>query len=682
MRAIVLSICLSLTLTSWATEDNELAINISNEIATCQVVSNTPEPLTIGQYFAGLLETKYWPDRWSCGTWSETEGWLYISADLSIVLAYFSIPIMLLWYMRKKKLGKLRWVISLFVAFISLCGITHLIDAIMFWEPVYRLSGFTKALTGIVSLSTSVALGYLIPVALKFKSPTEMQKEIDDRKRIQELFEIFVACSPGSIAMFDRDMNYLMANENWYKYYSLGDADIIGKNHFKVGNQIISADSLKSGFEIALHGEHYRNELDKVVNNGTEQLVKWQMHPWKNNEGSIGGVFMTIETLTDSYRLQQELSKKYEQNRTQSETLIAMSETARIGTWNLDLSKNECLWSKVVYDIHEVEHGTPIMLEEGIDFYHPDYREHIAQLVEKCMRTGEGWDEELKILTATQKEVWVRSIGRPIYHNDQIIALQGLFQDIDLQKKAQDVLANNNKLLEEKVTSRTEALRLANKELESFAHSISHDLRAPLRAINGFAEALIDDLQGELSEDARYYLSRITRNSLKMGQLIDDLLEFSKMNKRTNKMTSLDMNALVKELIDDTFSEEKGKITVLNLPSCYGDEIMLRQVFQNLVSNAIKYSSKQTDPKILIEGKIENGECIYSISDNGVGFDNKFYDKLFGVFQRLHGENEFEGTGVGLALCQKIISRHEGEIWAESELEQGATFYFKLKKAS
>ncbi|MEQ9302707.1 MAG: ATP-binding protein, partial [Marinoscillum sp.] len=435
-------------------------------------------------------------------------------------------------------------------------------------------------------------------------------------------------------------------------------------------------------FEIALHGEHYRNELDKVVNNGTEQLVKWQMHPWKNNEGSIGGVFMTIETLTDSYRLQQELSKKYEQNRTQSETLIAMSETARIGTWNLDLSKNECLWSKVVYDIHEVEHDTPIMLEEGINFYHPDYREHIARLVEKCMKTGEGWDEELKIITATQKEVWVRAIGRPIYHNDKIIALQGLFQDIDLQKKARNVLANNNKLLEEKVISRTEALRLANKELESFTHSISHDLRAPLRAINGFAEALIDELQDELSEDARYYLSRITRNSLKMGQLIDNLLEFSKMNRRTNKMTSLDMNALVKELIDDTFSEEKGKITVLNLPSCYGDEIMLRQVFQNLVSNAIKYSSKQTDPKILIEGKIDNDACVYAVSDNGVGFDSQYYDKLFGAFQRLHSEKEFEGTGVGLALCQKIISRHEGEIWAESELGQGATFYLKLKKTA
>ena len=200
LNAIITFLFFLAALPLGATED---PISIQGDIATCAIQQPSPASISIGQYFGGLLDTSRWPARWTCGDWNETEGWVYIISDITIFLSYFSIPIMLLWYVREKPLGHLRWIVLLFVAFIGLCGITHLLDATLFWEPVYRLSGFTKLLTGLVSMATAVVLGFVIPSALKFKSPKEMQEEINERRKLQEIFEIFVKYSPGATAMLD-----------------------------------------------------------------------------------------------------------------------------------------------------------------------------------------------------------------------------------------------------------------------------------------------------------------------------------------------------------------------------------------------------------------------------------------------------------------------------------------------
>lgn len=224
-------------------------------------------------------------------------------------------------------------------------------------------------------------------------------------------------------------------------------------------------------------------------------------------------------------------------------------------------------------------------------------------------------------------------------------------------------------------------LRRSNEELEAFTYSVSHDLRAPLRGITGFTTILENEYASQLDIEARRITSVIKSNALRMGNLIDDLLAFSRMGRKDLVKMKVDMDKVANEVIMELKTEEKGeavKWTVEPLPLVSGDPATIRQVWVNLLSNAVKYSSKKSPPEIRIGHYYQDNKQVYFIKDNGVGFDNRYKDKLFKVFQRLHSHVEFEGTGVGLALVQKIINRHGGQVWAEGEIGIGATFYFSL----
>ena len=225
------------------------------------------------------------------------------------------------------------------------------------------------------------------------------------------------------------------------------------------------------------------------------------------------------------------------------------------------------------------------------------------------------------------------------------------------------------------------ALRRSNAEMEAFTYSVSHDLRAPLRGIVGFTSILEDDYRDKLEAEGHRITGIIRANTLKMGHLIDDLLAFSRLGRQEIQKMNVDTNALLQEIIGELHLPESGKKInwdIKDLPPVYGDLKTLRQVWINLISNAVKYSSKKEEPVITIGHTTENGQQVFFVRDNGVGFDNKYREKLFRVFQRLHGEDEFEGTGVGLALVEKIIARHGGRVWAEGIVGEGAVFYFTL----
>lgn len=242
--------------------------------------------------------------------------------------------------------------------------------------------------------------------------------------------------------------------------------------------------------------------------------------------------------------------------------------------------------------------------------------------------------------------------------------------DITKRKKAEDEIRMANHDLD-----------AANKELEAFTYSVSHDLRAPLRAIHGYTNILAEEYFGTLNEDGKMMMKGVLSNTKKMGQLIDDLLSLSRLGKKELQKKPVDMNSLVKSVIEEqtrSLPPDKIHFTVHPLPVVEADYNLMVQVFANLISNAIKYSSLKEDPQVEIGVKEEKGEPVFFVKDNGAGFDMAFYNKLFGVFQRLHDANEFEGTGVGLAIVKRIITRHNGSIWAESEPGKGATFYFKI----
>ena len=302
----------------------------------------------------------------------------------------------------------------------------------------------------------------------------------------------------------------------------------------------------------------------------------------------------------------------------------------------------------------------------------------------KALKTGKSPLFEKPVET-----VMLTAAGEPIYIQQTIFPIRtesgfrigALNRDVTQQKRAEAEIHELNSELENRVIERTAQLEAANKELEAFSYSISHDLRAPLRAIDGFGRILADLLGSSGSEETRRYLSVIRENAQQMGRLIDDLLSFSRLSRQPLKKLPLAPEALIEQVLGTLMLEQQDRqIEVIynDLPICLGDASLLKQVWINLLSNAIKFTRDSKPAKIEIGAEKQNGEVIYFVRDNGAGFDMRYVDKLFGVFQRLHRPEDFEGTGVGLAVVQRIVRRHGGRVWAESVLGKGSSFYFSL----
>ena len=311
----------------------------------------------------------------------------------------------------------------------------------------------------------------------------------------------------------------------------------------------------------------------------------------------------------------------------------------------------------------------------------PEWR---AQATERARLLTEGSES-----VAAAEETWIRLDGTdlPVEVSatscvfDGRECVQTLVRDVRERRMAQEEIQRANAELEERVNQRTGELQAANKELEAFCYSVSHDLRAPLRAIDGFSRMLLADHGGTLSAEGTRLLGVVRSNTVRMGELIDDLLSFSRLSRQTTKSVDIDTPALVREVVNGIVGGEDGRkidVQIGDLPHCKGDHAMMRQVWSNLILNAVTFTRHRPEAKIDIGGAQENGEVSYYVRDNGVGFDMQYADKLFGVFQRFHRREEFEGTGVGLAIVKRVVERHGGRVWADAAVDAGATFCFAL----
>jgi len=313
-----------------------------------------------------------------------------------------------------------------------------------------------------------------------------------------------------------------------------------------------------------------------------------------------------------------------------------------------------------------------------------DFFPHAAKAYDEeqeVMRSGKSLvDFEEWVVWPDGRETWVSTTKVPLRNSEgETIGIFGISRDITERKRIEQDIQQLNSDLEKQAAQ----LQVAHKELEAFSYSVSHDLRAPLRAIDGYTRILVEDYEAILDEEGKRVCGIISAEARRMGQLIDDLLAFSRLGRKEMYSSNIDMKALVVSVLNDLEKEEDREridLKIASLPSVKADSSLIRQVWINLLSNAIKFTSKRDRAAIEVGSKSTNDEVIYYVRDTGAGFDMEYANKLFGVFQRLHSESEFEGTGVGLAIVQRIVRRHGGRVWAEGEVDRGATFYFALPR--
>lgn len=320
--------------------------------------------------------------------------------------------------------------------------------------------------------------------------------------------------------------------------------------------------------------------------------------------------------------------------------------------------------------------------KHSLEDVYADDREHLQLAVKNAVEqpAAKPVPFQFRVRHKQGHYIWLEGIMTNMLSDTSVEAIVLNFRDITERKRAEEKINEMNNELEHKVIERTAQFEAVNKELEAFSYSVSHDLRAPLRAIDGYANMIEEDYESVLDDEGRRLLGNIQQNAKKMSALIDDLLAFSRLGKKVIQKKQLDMNELLEGVLMDLSKaqEHRAIISTDELLPAFGDYSLIHQVLINLVSNAVKYSSKKEKPQVHISSRKEDNCVVYTVRDNGVGFDMKYAHKLFGVFQRLHTMDEFEGTGVGLAIVQRIVTRHGGHVTADSTPDEGSVFSFSL----
>ena len=379
-----------------------------------------------------------------------------------------------------------------------------------------------------------------------------------------------------------------------------------------------------------------------------------------------------------------------EQLRRSEASLVAAQHIASLGSWDLDLTdavqagRNPLTWSDEVFRIFGYEPGgLEVTNENFFRAVHPEDRERVRRAVAEAIAQRRPYRIEHRIVRPDGTERIVQEYSETTFDpaSGRPVRLLGVVQDITTRRASEERIRNLNAELEQRVQERTSELEAANKELEAFSYSVSHDLRAPLRAIDGFSKMLQQDASSQLDEKSLRYLDRIRRGTERMGALIDDMLQLSRLSRAPMNRVEVDLSFMVRgALAELRAADPQRQVESLVAPDLKAgaDATLLRAVLQNFVGNAWKYTSRRPKARIEFGAFDRDGERVFFIRDDGAGFDMAYADKLFGAFQRLHGADEFEGTGIGLATVQRVIHRHGGRVWAEAVVDRGATFFFTL----
>lgn len=505
--------------------------------------------------------------------------------------------------------------------------------------------------------------------------------DITEKKRSQEhlyvseqVLKLCVEYAPASIVMLDRNMRHLAVSRRFLKDFGVPDADIIGKSHYEVFPFI--SERIRAIHRECLGGQSRKCEQDRFnCPDGSTGWVRWEIKPWYTNDQTVGGMIMFSEVITEQINSREAIRQLNEtlESRIAERTaeFSDLYNNAPCGYHSLDpdgvierINNTALNW----LGFNREELVGKIRVPEIMTEQSKLYFKEVFPLLKK---TGSIKDVELDFYRKDGTILSLLLNARAVYDQD------GNF----VTSRATSIDNSDRKHADESLKSALSNLEIVNRELEAFSYSVSHDLRAPLRAINGFAGILSEDYGPQLDEEGKRVCRVIQSNAHKMGRLIDDLLSFSRYARTDLSLYHLHMEGLVKAIVSEMIADDKKsriRVTIEPLADVMADVSLIKQVWINLIANAIKYTATREMAEIKFSSSVTASEIFYSIEDNGIGFDMNYAHHLFGVFQRLHNDPEFEGTGVGLAIVKRIINRHGGRVWAQGRPGEGAVFGFSL----
>lgn len=494
-------------------------------------------------------------------------------------------------------------------------------------------------------------------------------------KKSEENYRTVVESQTELIARFLPDGTHVFANDAYCTYFDTPCNELVGK---KIWPHIPGEDrDLVRKHYASLTPGHPAATIEHriLTPTGGVRWLQWNDRAIFGPDGNIVEYQSVGRDITERKRIEQDLIESERKFRDLAGLLPQV-------IFELDLEGRITYVNQSAYQAFGY---TPEELQRGIIFTQVILPEDRMQAIQNFQNSIEGRKNEgamYRMVRRDGTELIGMVYSSPIVRDGRIVGIRGILVDITELKQVESDLRSLNEELESRVAERTRDLEDANRELEAFSYSVSHDLRAPLRAIDGFSSILLTEHAASLDPVVKGLLERIRSNAQKMGQLIDSILNFSRMSRQPLSKQMIFPSQIVREALEELKPLQAGRtldVRVGTLHPCEGDPALITQVFSNLISNALKFTRTRDHPLIEIDSFSKDGKTVFVVRDNGVGFDMKYADKLFSVFQRLHDEKIYEGTGIGLAIVYRIIQRHGGKIWVESGVEKGAAFYFTLE---
>ena len=510
--------------------------------------------------------------------------------------------------------------------------------------------------------------GGVIGVLGTYLDITERNRADQQGEESRDLMQLIIQHDPNAIAVFDDELRYVFVSDRFLDDYGVRGEDVVGKHHYEVFPEI--PDRWREIHRRVLGGSIERAVADPFPRqDGHVDWVSWECRPWHRAGGGIGGMILYSELITE----RREAEELLRQSRGQYETFINATD-------DIAFLKDDQLRYIIVNPANAAFFGRSVDEIVG----RTDAELMPAAAAEDCRASDVRALKNggLVVTTELQGDRVYESRKFPVALTDDRTGIGGYVRDVTEQRRAEGEIMRLASDLERRVVQRTAQLEATNRELESFAYSISHDLRSPLRALGGFSEILLQDYGEALDDTGRDYLRRIKGAANHMAELMDGLLQLSRLNRDELDLKDVDLTALAASFVAELHERDPARDVVVDVAPgliARADPKLTRAVLENLLGNAWKFTSRHETALIEFGADRSAGGVTFFVRDDGAGFDMRYAKNLFGAFQRLHTPDQFEGTGIGLATVQRIVHRHGGTVWAEGEIEKGATFWFTLE---